>query len=402
MPKLIDVIAKANLVHNGKYDYSLVKSYKNNKEHYPVICHCKDEFGNEHGIFETTFSRHINRKQGCPKCKKEKLHDLFAISNDNFILKCKKKFGDTFSFDKTKYVNAFTNVTVTCNIHGDITVNPREFLKSLGCHKCAHGTESKKMTLSELKERLDKKHKGNVIPLFNELKGVDSIGTFYCIKHDNTFNETSSNAMKKFGCKYCQKEQREKNLSKRKDSFIERATMVHDKKYSFDDLIYKGIKRRGIITCKIHGNFSIKLENLLKGQGCPKCKQSIGEASIERKLLNENIEFKQEETFSFLKNGHRTKRLDFYIPRLKIAIEYQGRQHFEVIEFFGGELGFQERLQRDILKNKLCNENGIDIFYIISPKDLEKSKSIPIYNKHNTFTSIDECIEVITEKYKNT
>ena len=42
---------------------------------------------------------------------------------------------------------------------------------------------------------------------------------------------------------------------------------------------------------------------------------------------------------------------DIFISSLNIAIEYQGKQHFEPVEFFGGEEGYKKTVERDILKN---------------------------------------------------
>ena len=53
------------------------------------------------------------------------------------------------------------------------------------------------------------------------------------------------------------------------------------------------------------------------------------------------------------------KSLDVYIPSLNIAIEYQGIQHYEPLEIFGGEENFKIQQQRDMEKKKLCAENGV-------------------------------------------
>lgn len=53
--------------------------------------------------------------------------------------------------------------------------------------------------------------------------------------------------------------------------------------------------------------------------------------------------------------------LDFYIPSLNIAIEYQGKQHYEAIEFFGGSVSLQENKRRDELKKNKCIERGITL-----------------------------------------
>lgn len=53
--------------------------------------------------------------------------------------------------------------------------------------------------------------------------------------------------------------------------------------------------------------------------------------------------------------------LDIYIPDLKIAIEYQGLQHYEPVEHFGGEEDFKHRQELDIKKKKLCKNQGIKL-----------------------------------------
>ena len=53
--------------------------------------------------------------------------------------------------------------------------------------------------------------------------------------------------------------------------------------------------------------------------------------------------------------------LDIYIPDLKLAIEYDGIQHFKPIEFWGGKEAFEKQQQRDQLKNKLISEHPEDV-----------------------------------------
>ena len=56
--------------------------------------------------------------------------------------------------------------------------------------------------------------------------------------------------------------------------------------------------------------------------------------------------------------------LDFYLPEYSVAIECQGIQHFEPIEFFGGKKTFEYIKILDKNKFILCNENNINLFYI--------------------------------------
>lgn len=55
---------------------------------------------------------------------------------------------------------------------------------------------------------------------------------------------------------------------------------------------------------------------------------------------------------------------DIYIAKLRIAIEYQGKQHFEPVEFFGGAVQFEKQKQRDALKAQLSKAHNIKLIYI--------------------------------------
>lgn len=66
-------------------------------------------------------------------------------------------------------------------------------------------------------------------------------------------------------------------------------------------------------------------------------------------------------------------RLDVYCPRLKIAAEYHGRQHFEYVEHFHGNLaGFRESQERDDRKVELCLEQGIALISFRYNDDLSE------------------------------
>jgi len=55
---------------------------------------------------------------------------------------------------------------------------------------------------------------------------------------------------------------------------------------------------------------------------------------------------------------------DFFIPDKNTCIEFDGRQHFEPIEFFGGKKEFENIKIRDGIKNKYCLDNGINMIRI--------------------------------------
>jgi hypothetical protein len=53
------------------------------------------------------------------------------------------------------------------------------------------------------------------------------------------------------------------------------------------------------------------------------------------------------------------QRLDVYVPAFKVAIEYQGQQHYFPLEIWGGEQGLKDRQALDKTKRNSCKEAGV-------------------------------------------
>lgn len=63
--------------------------------------------------------------------------------------------------------------------------------------------------------------------------------------------------------------------------------------------------------------------------------------------------------------------IDVYIPRLKIAVEVQGIQHYQYTPHFHGDAdGFTRRLKFDEAKRSLCRKRGITLYEITSESEL--------------------------------
>lgn len=116
--------------------------------------------------------------------------------------------------------------------------------------------------------------------------------------------------------------------------------------------------------------FEVNLERFIyHNQGHPSFKQSKGENVIRNWLIKNKISFKKQYTFSDCKNVSLL-RFDFAIfndidkTDLKCLIEYDGKQHFEQIDYFGGENGFLYTQHNDKIKNYYCNDNNIELIRI--------------------------------------
>ena len=81
---------------------------------------------------------------------------------------------------------------------------------------------------------------------------------------------------------------------------------------------------------------------------------------------------------------------DFYLPEYNIAIECQGKQHYESKDCFGGEEEYIEIVERDLVKHNKCIENGISIIYYTNLKEgiVNKFLNETVFNKNDVLKLI--------------
>ena len=65
--------------------------------------------------------------------------------------------------------------------------------------------------------------------------------------------------------------------------------------------------------------------------------------------------------YQYKANWLGLQSLDIYVPSQKLAFEYQGLQHYEPIDFWGGKEGLKYRQKLDEQKRKLCKENNVKL-----------------------------------------
>lgn len=134
MPKKLttsEFIDKAIIIHGLVYDYSKVV-YTTNKNKVIIIC-------NQHGEFIQTASHHLSGSI-CPTCAKIKVAKQLLLQNRSNIFEFTAKafmiHGNKYTYEKAKYVNSKTKITITCPIHGDFEQTPNDHLDGCGCPIC--------------------------------------------------------------------------------------------------------------------------------------------------------------------------------------------------------------------------------------------------------------------------
>ena len=156
------------------------------------------------------------------------------------------------------------------------------------------------------------------------------------------------------------------NVRYDKDTFIDKAKIIHNDRYDYSKVEYVNAHTKVCIICPEHGEFWQTPNNHLNGNGCPLCKnRKIG--NVLRDTVEDFIEKSNElnEITNCLKilspqqrNREilRNREIDIYIPSIKLGIEYNG------LHWHSESLGKGKNYHLDKL-NK-CNEQGIKLIQI--------------------------------------
>lgn len=94
------------------------------------------------------------------------------------------------------------------------------------------------------------------------------------------------------------------------------------------------------------------------------CIKSNGESLILSLLQELNIHYEYQKKFIDCIAFSLPIIYDFYLPDYNIIIEYNGIQHYQPVEYFGGKERFIKQQQTDEIKRKWCKEKQIKFIEI--------------------------------------
>jgi len=335
-------IEKAKQVHGDKYDYSLV-DYTGTENKVKIIC-------SKHGEFEQTPHKHL-QKSGCQICGGNKKY-----ITKTFIEKSKEIHGDKYEYSLVEYKNISTKIKVICRKHGIFNQLPYNHIhRKSGCRIC---TNTEKYTTKTFIERSKQVHGDRYDYSLVEYKNNRTKVKIGCKIH-GVFEQEPKSHIKGQNCLKCSHLDSFLTIG----DFIEKSNKIHNYLYLYNKVKFNNTKSKIIITCKIHGDYIQIVNDHLNGHGCPICNNSKGEQKIMNFLKNKSISFINEKIFENCKNIKKLK-FDFYLPEYNICIEYDGKQHFEPIEYFGGEKTYKYMKINDNTKNDYCKNNNIKLLRI--------------------------------------
>ena len=349
-------IEKSRKIHGNKYDYSKVE-YVNSKTKVCIICPV-------HGEFWQKPSSHL-AGLGCFKCSNDKKRVTF----DAFIEVAHKVHGNLYEYDETTFNGSHDKTKITCKTHGDFYQTAHSHMQGQGCPKC-WAEKRKYVNRSTTDEFIEKaklihgeKYDYSKVDYVRKDKKV----TIICPEHGE-FQQTPNEHLDGCGCILCGFVSSANKNRLTTSEFITRSKLVHGEKYDYSKVDYFRMDKKVCIICPKHGEFWQTPINHLSGEKCPKCKKTKLESSVMDSLETNGIKY----IYQYRNKKVFNKQIvDFYLPEYNVAIECQGIQHFQPVDFPGkgaewAKNSFEKVKESDENKKNACKANNIKLMYYLT------------------------------------
>lgn len=280
---------RANIIHNGKYDYSK-SEYKNAHTEVCIICP-------EHGEFYQTPHSHLNGR-GCKKCGLEKSRQNKYHNTEEFIKKAKEIHGDKYDYSLVDYKGCKMDVAIICPKHGVFLQKPNKHLCKHGCPKCANENRSK------LKTKTTQEFIQRAIGMYGNLYDYSQVKyiksklkvNVVCKKH-GMFQVSPDNHLRGKGCPKCNSSHMENEIRKLlNDNNIDFEEQKHFEWLGLQSLDFYIPSKKVAIECQGEQHFSTKklfggVDGLIQIQARDKVKKEKCDANNVTILYYANYNF---------------------------------------------------------------------------------------------------------------
>jgi hypothetical protein len=365
-----EFVRRAVAIHGDKYGYGQCV-YDGSKTKVAVQC-------KSHGVFYQNPSNHL-RGFGCRMCFGESVSKRQLCTTEVFVKKAMAVHEDRYDYSTTDYCASDEPVAIRCHIHGIFNQVAACHLSGNGCPQCRNIYVGKTLSLSteDFIARARNVH-GDAYDYSNVeyINGKSSI-QITCRSHGEFWQVAGSHLSGK-GCTECGRKRIGESRSSNTSDFIQSATAVHGSRYDYSLADYKSSTTPIFIVCRKHGVFKQRPDGHLSGKGCRSCGCSRGETAVRKALEEARVGFVTEWTPGI--PGYERCRFDFLIED-SLILEFDGVQHFEPRERFGGVKEFTNTVERDLIKTRWAYNNGYRLV------------RIPYTRKHEIVSIVNEAIE---------
>ena len=143
--------------------------------------------------------------------------------------------------------------------------------------------------------------------------------------------------------------------------------------------VFRGTSYKYQVLCSLGHDFSISLSKMNQGQWCSICSKGSKSEELVRTTMEQifGVPFKRIRP-SWLRGSKGSNlELDGYNDKLKIAFEYQGKQHYERAKYLEDH-DLKRVIENDKFKAKVCASRGISLFIFSYKQDYRDFPSLAV------------------------
>ena len=349
----------------------------NSSEHITATCDCVD-CNNSQKTPYRNYNK-IVKENGIYKCKpctfsyamKERDKKSHQRLYQTFLKKCDEhNCIPITTFDEFGGSGSF--VEYICPIHGQTRTYVNNMINTdAWCYLCGKDSMKQKLrhTSEEVKQMIESKN-GNILLNTNEYINAreknlmvicGSCGQMFITSYESIQNGDGR-------CFNCGCMVGGETVQITKEDLISMAT-INGILMIQNPNDYKSMDTKLLFFCSSCNNlFLTTPHNYIKRgftrcSDCARSNNSKGNKMIAHILNCYNVDYVREFKFDDCKDKRKLP-FDFYLPKYNSIIEFDGKQHFEPIKYFGGETGFKTCQYHDKIKNDYCYNNGIRLLRI--------------------------------------
>lgn len=347
-------------------EYTVLGEYKNNRTKIKI----------RHEACEETYmarpDHFLSDGRRCPHCNTNVSYEVLVNgkSHKQFENEIKEEGNGEYEV-LGEYENMETKIKLKHNKCGYTwQVQPKSFIYSgTRCPQCSRG-KSHEQFIKEVEKITDGEYS-----VLDEYTAYNEEIRFKHNECGYTFKTTPHNFKHRTNkCPNCY------NIDgmKSHDKFVKEVKEKGNKEYKALDK-YNGVDGRVTFKHKPCGTtFTVKAGYFLyQGKRCPHCTKrtrSKGEKKIKQFLDNHNIKYKRDYSFDDCRHDNKL-RYDFVLftdsnygslfkDKVTYLIEYNGIQHYEAIEYFGGQERLEHQKEHDKVKKGYAKDNDIPLLVI--------------------------------------
>ena len=315
------------------------------------------------------------RGKGCPACSKTK-----KLTHEDFVNRLINNGVNVTLLDNFK--RRRDRIRVMCNVCGHIwepsgdslLLHNSEEMAGHGCPICAAKIRgvNQMNTRDEIIRRINNIH--NNIEMVGEYRGIHTNTEFLCLTCGTKWEAMPGNVIRsQICCPNCVIKYIKDLNTVSNEEFVKKLHERNPRVIPLDE--YTAAKDKMRFKCKKCNNiWSATANSALNGHSCPRCTMSFGEIFISS-ILNENhVKYETQHKFADCRNINQLP-FDFYLNNFNACIEYDGIQHFESVEVFGGDDALIYTKLHDQIKTDYCSTHGIKLLRVNCFMDEDEIKN---------------------------